>query len=56
MRLKLTEIDVKILYVVEDFSQSEKIETCINKFMEHCVVTDSLVKGLPINIECKKKN
>jgi len=54
MRLKLVEVDVKIMYVLKDISQAEQIEQCINKFMKHCVVSDTLIDGIPINVEFQK--
>jgi uncharacterized OsmC-like protein len=54
MRLKLVRVDVKIMYVLKDLSQVEQIEQCKNKFMKHCVVSDTLINGIPINVEFQK--
>lgn len=54
MRLKLVHVDVKILYILKDISQNDKIELCLNKFKEHCIVSETLINGIPINVECQK--
>jgi uncharacterized OsmC-like protein len=54
LRLKLAQVDIKILYILEDVSLKEEIEICINKFKQHCVVSDSLINGIPINVECQE--
>ncbi len=54
MRLKLAQVDVKIMYLLKDLSQTEQIEQCKNKFMKHCVVSDTLINGIPINVEFQK--
>lgn len=59
LRLRLVQVDITILYELEDKSFREKADTCINEFKQYCVVSDSLVNGIPLNIECKeifKKN
>jgi len=54
MRLKLVHVNVKIMYILKDLSQSEQIEQCRNKFMKHCVVSDTLINGIPIKVEFQK--
>ena len=54
MRLKLVQVDVKIMYVLKELSQAEQIEQCRNKFMKHCIVSDTLINGIPINVEFQK--
>ncbi|MFW9946783.1 MAG: OsmC family protein [Candidatus Odinarchaeota archaeon] len=56
MRLKLMKVDVKIMYVLKNLSQLKQIEQCKNEFMKHCVVSDTLINGIPINVEFQNKN
>jgi len=34
----------------------EDINLCIKKFREYCIVSNSIANGLPINVQCLKKN
>jgi len=54
MRLKLAQVDVKIMYLLKDLSQAEQIKQCRSKFMKHCIVSDRLINGIPINVEFQK--
>lgn len=54
LRLKLVGVDIKILYGLEDKSFKEKTMRCINEFKQHCVVSDSLINGISLNIDCKE--
>jgi hypothetical protein len=42
------------MYILKDLSQAEQIEQCKNKFMKHCVVSDTLINGIPIKVEFQK--
>jgi len=54
LRLKLVKVDIKILYILEDNSLKEEVEMCKKKFRQHCVVSDPLINGIPINVECQE--
>lgn len=51
-RWRVHHIDIEIFPTFED-PQHERIPRCIQQFEEYCVVTESVRKGIPININVK---
>lgn len=49
-RLRLITVDVLIDFKPKDGLNQKKIEKCIKIYEEHCVVSNSIKMGLPINV------
>ena len=56
MRLRLVNIDVVINITPKKIVQDEEIDSCIKEFNEFCVISEPLMNGIPININCNKKS
>jgi len=54
MLLRLTKVDAEIKFKPEENASSEDIFECIKNFREYCIVSNSIVDGLPINVNCNK--
>ncbi|MFX0033413.1 MAG: OsmC family protein [Candidatus Hodarchaeota archaeon] len=54
LRLRLVKVDIRLLYMLEDISSKEKVEMCKKKFKQYCVVSDPLINGIPIHVECQE--
>jgi uncharacterized OsmC-like protein len=48
--LRLREVNVNIMFKSKEKSSLKTIEDCKREFQEHCIVTNSLREGFPINI------
>ena len=55
MRLRLVKIDVDLNFTPKRANFDVEIDRCMKEFKEHCVVTNSIGMGLPINVNTKKK-
>ncbi|MBD3195263.1 MAG: hypothetical protein GF317_09420 [Candidatus Lokiarchaeota archaeon] len=55
MRLRLVKVDCNIFLSVKEGNQ-EDTEICEEQFREFCVITESIMKGIPITVNIKKKN
>ncbi len=53
--LRLRKIDVKIQPIVGERKDINKIERCQNIFEKYCIATESLKKGIEINVEVVPK-
>jgi hypothetical protein len=49
--LRLQKIDVKIYPKLGNKEDLVKLERCKGLFEKYCIVTESIRKGLPVNIE-----
>ncbi len=54
--LRLIEVNAELVLSTNNTDFPEKVESCINTFKEHCVVSNSIIQGLPINVEVMQKN
>ncbi len=54
MRLRLKEVDVEIHVEIKEI-YSQRLEHCLSTFQEFCVVTNSLIGGIPINVKYNSK-
>ncbi|MFW9949783.1 MAG: OsmC family protein [Candidatus Thorarchaeota archaeon] len=50
-KLRLLEVNVTLQYSIEE-NNSLKIQTCIKEFQQHCIVSNSIKEGFPINVYC----
>lgn len=50
-RLRVTELNVNINPVLADAADEEKLKRCIDIFEDYCVVTQSVRKGIDIEVE-----
>lgn len=55
MHLKLIEINVEINFKAKK-TFSQEVENCLNVFQDYCVVTNSLLNGIPINVKYNNKD
>jgi len=49
-RLRLVKVEVKLCLTTKNTEKPKKIDECINNFKEHCVVSNSIINGLPIDV------
>ena len=49
-RLRLVKVDVNINLITKNKNSDKNVEECINNFKEHCVVSNSIINGLPIEV------
>ena len=54
-RLRLIKVDAELILTTKNTENSKKIDECINNFQEHCVVSNSIINGLPIEVKVKNK-
>ncbi len=58
LNLRLLKIELEIKCSINN-DDKNKLDKCINQFKEHCVITESISKGIPLNfsfdIQTKKK-
>jgi len=55
MNLRLIKIDLEIKCSVEN-DDKNKLDMCINRFKEYCVLTESISKGIPLNFSFNIQN
>ncbi len=53
--LRLRKVDVKIQPIVGERKDIDRIKRCQNIFEKYCIVTESLNKGIEINVEVVPK-
>ncbi len=51
-RLKLVNVDVEMKFSAKETASKEIINKCIKDFKENCIVSSSIVDGLPIEVNC----
>jgi len=51
LRLRLINVSVKILYSLKPEQSLDKLEQCKKTFKEHCVVTSSIIQGIPVEVQ-----
>lgn len=49
-RLRLIKVDTDIFLSTKNTDKTKEIDECIMNFKEHCVVSNSIIKGLPIDV------
>lgn len=54
-RLRLVSIDAELIFSPKNNESDEKVLLCVEKFQEHCVVSNSIIQGTPINVNVSKK-
>jgi uncharacterized OsmC-like protein len=54
MFLRLVNVDVDLKFTPKEASTEVEINKCIEEFKDHCIVTNSIANGLPINVNCEK--
>lgn len=52
--LTIVNVDVSLEFSGSS-EREEKIEFCINNFKQHCVISNSLKQGFPVNVNIKRK-
>jgi len=52
--LRLIDIKVNLYFTTRNNESSEKIDLCIKKFKEHCVVTNSIMDGIPVQVKVQQ--
>ena len=55
MRLRLVNIDCKVLFTPKNERSNEDIEKCIKEFQGHCVLSNSIIKHLHTKVQVLKK-
>jgi uncharacterized OsmC-like protein len=55
MRLRLVNIDCKVLLTPKNDTSNKDIEKCIKEFQGHCVLSNSIIKHLQTNVQVLKK-
>ena len=56
MLLRLVNVNVDLNFVPKEVGSDKEINKCMKEFFEYCIITNSITKGLPINVNCKKEN
>ncbi len=56
MHLRLANVNVDLNFTPKEASSDKEINKCMKEFLEHCIITNSITMGLPINVNCKKEN
>ena len=56
MNLRLVNVDVQLIFTPKKGKQLEIINQCIKKFFDYCVVSNSIIQGIPINVSVSQKN
>ena len=56
MHLRLVNVNVDLKFTPKEASSDEEINKCMKEFLAHCIITNSITTGLPINVNCKKEN
>ena len=56
MLLRLVNVNVDLNFVPKEAGSDKEINKCMKEFFEYCIITNSITKGLPINVNCKKEN
>ncbi len=49
-RLRLVNVNIEIRFSPEDDELNEEIKNCIEIFQDHCVVSNPIINGLPIQV------
>ncbi len=53
--LRVVSLDIKLSYKIKPGYDPEFLETCVDKFKKYCVVTQSVIGGIPAVIDVVKK-
>lgn len=53
--LELVNVKVELNIIHSEGKKNKKFEKCIEIFREYCVVSNSLIRGLPINVNIKQE-
>lgn len=56
LRLQLVNVEVEIFYVLKPGYSKEKLEQCLKIYQEYCVISNSIHKGLPLEVKISEKN
>lgn len=51
MLLKLVKISIQIKFNIDDETSKDKVEYCKSIFQNHCPLSDSIMHGIPIELE-----
>ena len=54
--LRITKIDADIQVTLENEEDEDDLGLCIDSFKKYCVVTKSIMNGIPVDITVKKKD
>ena len=54
-RLRLIKIDIEFLISLTEDVSNEDLELCYETFQEYCPISDSITKGIPLNISFSSK-
>ena len=52
--LKLVQIFIQIRFDIEDKTSRDKVEYCKSIFQSHCPLSDSIMHGIPIELQINK--
>ena len=55
MLLRLVNVDVYLKSTPKEVKSDVELNRCMKEFKEYCVVTNSIANGLPINVNCKRR-
>nr|MDO8086065.1 OsmC family protein [Candidatus Sigynarchaeum springense] len=53
--LRITGIDANIAVTLQDAEDADVLDLCIESFKKYCVVTQSVMKGIPVDVEINKQ-
>ena len=56
MLLRLVNVAVDLNFTPKEPSSEKEINKCMKEFLDHCIITNSIEKGIPIKVNCKKEN
>ncbi|MFX1274552.1 MAG: OsmC family protein [Promethearchaeota archaeon] len=54
-RLRIVRVNAEIFLATENSDSDEQVGFCINNFLEHCVVSNSIIPGFPIDVKVIQK-
>ena len=56
MLLRLVNLTVDLNFTPKEPSSEKEINKCMKEFLDYCIITNSIEKGIPIKVNCKKEN
>ncbi len=54
-RLRLVNVDAELRFIPKPGESSEKIDSCVNSFQDHCIVSNSIAQGFSINLNITRQ-
>jgi len=55
LSLQLVNIEAELLITARESKSYDKIERCIKDFQDYCILTNSITRGVPIDVKVSKK-